>query len=104
MAKFIIEYEIHIGDKVQFKKSDGELQFGIVQDISQLPDVFVEGFEDDKYKRWCMGVNSLKILDSEHTYGESCRVEVDTNEYISYTHKGVDGTQEFSELQYTTYK
>ena len=47
MGKFIIEYNIFLGDTVRFELSDGIYQMGIVQDISQLPDVFVEGFNSD---------------------------------------------------------
>ena len=59
MAKFTVEYTIHVGDKVSFighgVTASGimyeEVQMGTVQDISQLPDVFVEGFRNSAFGR-----------------------------------------------------
>lgn len=51
MAKFKIEYNIYIGDIVVFN-DNGVKRQGTVQDVSQIPDIFVEGYNDDnKYTR-----------------------------------------------------
>lgn len=100
MAKYIIEHEIHVGDRVAFLNGE-EYQYGIVQDISQLPDIWVEGFEDGTYKRWCRGIDSLEIISSEHDSGVSVKVEIAKGEAKEFVHKGAVGTQEFEELIYS---
>lgn len=47
MAKFIIEYEYKVGEQVEFTVC-GKRMEGIVQDVSQMPDVYVERWEDGK--------------------------------------------------------
>ena len=103
MAKYIIEYEIHVGDSVRFLNGD-EYQYGIVQDISQLPDVWVEGFEHGKYKRWCRGIDSLAIVSSKYDSGVGTKVEVIDGEELDFVHKGDVGTPEFNERIYTYFK
>lgn len=100
MAKYIVEHEIHVGDSVRFHNKD-EYQYGIVQDISQLPDIWVEGFEDGTYKRWCRGIDTLEIISSEHDSGASYKVEIAKGEIKDFVHKGNVGTQEFEELIYS---
>ena len=102
MAKYIVEYEIHVGDAVAFETdSPKPCQYGIVQDISQLPDIWVEGFEDGKYKRWCRGIDSLEIISSEHDSGASYKVEIAKGEAKYFVHKGDVETPEFEELIYS---
>lgn len=103
MAKCIVEYEIHVGDVVRFLNRS-EFREGIVQDISQLPDIWVEGFEDGKYKRWCRGIDSLEVISSEHDSGVSDRVEIIAGEAKEFVHKGDVGTPEFKELIYSYFK
>lgn len=100
MAKYIIEHEIHVGDSVRFLNGDG-YQYGIIQDISQLPDIWVEGFEDGKYKRWCRGIDSLEVISSEHDSGIITKVEIAEGEELDFVHKGDVGTPEFKELIYS---
>ena len=103
MAKYIVEYEIHVGDGVRFRNIDG-YQYGTVQDISQMPDIWVEGFEDGKYKRWCRGIDSLEVISSKHDSGVSTRVEIMAGEAKEFVHKGDVGTPEYKELIYTYFK
>lgn len=89
MAKFVIGYNIYLGDRVRFTLSNGLSQEGIVQDISQLPDVFVEGndMETGEYKRWRKGIDSLKLIYSEHDdAGEWCDCEIGDNEGVEFVH------------------
>lgn len=102
MAKFAVEYEIHLGDIVRFEKSDGTSQQGVVQDVSQIPDIFVEGFDGGEYKRWRLGIDSLEVLYSKGDLsGKSTRVEIGSKEPVEFVHKGDVGTKEFDELIYT---
>lgn len=103
MAKYIIEHEIHVGDSVRFHNKD-EYQFGIVQDISQMPDIWVEGFEDGKYKRWCRGIDSLEIISSEHDSGTRDKVEIADGEVIYFVHGGDVDTPKYNELIYTHFQ
>lgn len=100
MAKYIIEYGIHIGDGVRFRNGN-EYQYGIVQDISQIPDIWVEGFEDGKYKRWCRGIDSLEILGGNHDSGTSSKILIEDGEAIEFAHEGDVDTAEFNQLKYT---
>lgn len=111
MAKFIIEYNIHLGDKVAFTEhgvtADGipydEVQLGYVQDISQLPDVFVEGFSNrnHKYTHWRKDIKYLDIICSEYTEaGKFTKLEFEKDENVEFVHKGDLGTKEFDELIY----
>ena len=87
MAKFIIMYNIFLEDRVRFKKSDGTYQEGLVQDISQLPDVFVEGFENGEYKRWRQGIDSLELIYSKTDLsGKTSEVKFDSGEGIEFIH------------------
>lgn len=105
MAKYIIEHEIHIGDTVAFETDPSKpYQLGIVQDISHIPEIWVEGFEDGKYKRWCRGIESLEFISSEHNSGVSARVEIIAGEAKEFVHKGDVDTPEFNELIYTYFK
>lgn len=102
MAKYIIEYEIHVGDTVAFETDPSKpCQRGIVQDISQLPDIWVEGFEDGKYTRWCRGIDSLEVISSEHDSGVHTSGEFEEHEVFDFVHKGDVGTPEFKELIYS---
>jgi hypothetical protein len=111
MAKFTIEYNIHVGDMVSFIEhgvtADGrmydEVQHGIVQDISQLPDVFVEGFcnSDNRYTRWRKDISNLHFHDSKYEdYGKRTNVEIGKDEFVEFIHKGNVGTKEFDSLKY----
>ena len=111
MAKFTVEYTIHVGDKVSFIEhgvtADGmmydEVQMGTVQDISQLPDVFVEGFRnsDNRYTRWKKDICNLHFHYSEHEeYGRWTNVEIGKDEFVEFVHDGDVGTREFDSLKY----
>ena len=111
MAKFTVEYTIHVGDKVSFIEhgvtADGmmydEVQMGTVQDISQLPDVFVEGFRnsDNRYTRWKKDICNLHFHYSEHDeYGGRTNVEIGKDEFVEFVHKGDVNTKEFYERIY----
>ena len=105
MAKFVIEYNIHLGDTVYFNiHRDGydDIQTGVVQDISQLPDVFVEGFDKNhQYTRWRIGIDSLNISYSKHdNAGTSSHVSFEENEPMEFVHKSDVGTSEFDEITY----
>ena len=105
MAKYIIEYDVRLGDEVRFKKTDETFQYGIVQDVSQLPDVFVEGFDMGEYKRWRIGVDRLDFYNSSRQdAGGWSRVEIDKNENVEFVHCGDVGTEEFGKLKYTKMK
>lgn len=103
MAKYIIEHEIHVGDTVRFRNGDW-YQYGIVQDISQMPDIWVEGFEDGKYKRWCRGIDSLEIVSSGYGSGTSTEVKISEGEPIEFVHEGDVGTEEYKKLKYTFFR
>ena len=101
MAKFVIEYEIHVGDVVRFDNGGEFLQEGIVQDISQIPDIFVEGFEGGVYKRWRRGIGELEILWSEHDeYGSTNSVTIGDKEPVEFVHGGQVGEESFKERIY----
>lgn len=103
MAKFIIEYEIHIGDSVRFHNGDG-YQYGIVQDISQMPDIWIEGFENGKYKRWRREIDSLEIVSSGYGSGTSTNVKITVGEPIEFVHEGDVDTEEYNKLKYTFFR
>ena len=104
MAKYIVEYEIHVGDTVAFETDPSKpCQRGIVQDISHIPDIWVEGFEDGKYKRWCRGIDSLEVMHSDFDSGTKYVNVVDEGEPIDFVHGGDVDTKEFEELIYTHY-
>lgn len=87
MAKFIIEYNIFLGDAVRFELYDGFYQMGIVQDISQLPDVFIEGYNSDGvYTRWRRGVDSLEVIDGNDFSGKNTWVEIEPSEGVEFVH------------------
>lgn len=87
MAKFKIEYNIYIGDTVVFN-DNGVKRQGTVQDISQIPDIFVEGFNDEnKYTRWKLGINSLEVIFSDHDdSGKYFSSEIMKGEPIEFVH------------------
>lgn len=102
MARFIKEYNIHLADAVRFEQ-DGMYQEGIVQDISQLPDVFVEGFDNKtgEYKHWRKDIERIEwIYSKSDDYGQGSRVEFDDGENVEFVHKGDVGTPEFNEIEY----
>lgn len=101
MAKFIIEYDVNVGDRVSVYFR-GEVFEGFVQDVSQMPDVFVE-FVDGSgiYRRMRLGVDSLTGLDK---YFESSRVEIGDDEYVEMLHGGNLGEDGFKDLSFTTYR
>ena len=99
MAKYIIEYNIHIEDQVRFLKDNEMYQYGVVQDISQLPDVFVEGFELGEYKRWRIGIDNLEFIDIDD-FGRSIKACYENNEHVEFVHGGLPGTPEYHEIKY----
>ena len=111
MAKFTVEYNIHLGDKVSFidhgVTNDGEMydtvQYGTVQDISQIPDVFVEGFRNEggRYTRWKKDITTLRFHDPSHEdSGKSTKLEYEENEEVEFVHKGSPDTPEFNQIEY----
>lgn len=110
MAKFSVEYSIHLGDKVSFiVHRDGYeyVQFGIVQDISQMPDIFVEGFDNEtrRYTRWKRDIMNLTMVDSKYDdAGKSHKWEFEKDEEVEFVHKGDPGTPEFDEIEYVDHK
>lgn len=101
MAKFVIEYEIHVGDAVQFDGGNGYKIEGTVQDISQMPDIFVEGFDCGEYKRWKKGIDKLEVIWSEHEeYGMYSYCEVGDKEPVEFVHGGQVGEESFKEIIY----
>lgn len=113
MAKFSIEYTIHLGDRVCFNVRDDEhmcdrIQTGTVQDISHLPDVFVEGFDilrGGKYTRWKKDIGKLDILASNYEdAGTNTSMNFGDDEEVEFVHKGDIGTKEFDEIEYVNHK
>lgn len=110
MAKFFVEYTIHLGDKVSFivhRNGYEYVQFGIVQDISQMPDIFVEGFDNEtrRYTRWKRDIMNLTMVDSNYKdAGKSHKWEFEENEELEFVHKGNPGTREFNEIEYIDHK
>ena len=109
MAKFIVEYNIHVGDKVSFiihHVDHDEVQMGTVQDISQIPDVFVEGFRnsDHQYTRWKKDIRNLHFHYSIcEEYGPSFKIEFEKKEPLEFVHKGDVDTKEFYDIEYIKY-
>lgn len=102
MAKFITEYEIHVGDIVRFKTNSSKpYQIGIVQDITQMPDIWVEGFAECQFKRWCIGIDSLEIVISDYDSCAKTTMEIEEGEMIEFVHEGDVGTPGFGKLIYT---
>ena len=97
MAKFKIEYNIYIGDIVVFN-DNGVKRQGTVQDVSQIPDIFVEGYNDDnKYTRWKLGIDSLEVVFSDHDdSGKYFSSEIAKEEPIEFVHG-----ENFYDLIYT---
>jgi hypothetical protein len=105
MAKYIIEYNVCVGDEVRFERMDGIFQYGVVQDVSCLPDVFVEGFDMGEYKRWRIGVDKLDFYNSSRQdAGEVVRVEISRDENVEFVHCGDVGTDDFGKLKYRKMK
>ena len=106
MAKFSVEYNIHLGDRVCFidhRDRYQVVQMGIVQDISQIPDIFVEGFQvgTGKYTRWKRDIMHLDMVDSKYDRaGKSYVTEFEKDEEMEFVHKGNPGTPEFEEIEY----
>ena len=100
MAKFIVTYDVCVGDIVTIHTNDGSYQNGVVQDISQLPDVFVEGFADGKYTRWRVGVESLEFNHSREESGVTTKIKFGEDESVEFVHGGNLGTKDFEKLEY----
>ena len=106
MAKFIHEYTIHVGDVVEFTSPLGngymETRRGIVQDISQLPDVFVEGINNNgQYTRWRKGIDKLVVVASvndEEPSGPTLSVNFEPDEVVEFVHNGGLDSPEFWRL------
>ena len=97
MAKFKIEYNIYIGDIVVFNDNGVKRQV-TVQDVSHIPDIFVEGFNDDnEYTRWKLGIDSIEVIFSEHEdSGKYFNSEIEKGEPIEFVHG-----ENFNDLIYT---
>lgn len=59
-----------------------------MQDVSQIPDIFVEGYNDDnKYTRWKFGIDSLEVVFSDHDdSGKYFSSEIAKEEPIEFVH------------------
>ena len=103
MAKFIIEYDVNVGDRVSVYFRGGVYD-GFVQDVTQMPDVFVE-FVDESgiYRRIRVGVDSLTGTGIDKNF-ESSRVEIWDDEYVEMLHGGNLGEDGFNDLSFTTYR
>ena len=101
MAVYREEWRIYVGDLVAFEDSEGVRKYGRVQDISHLPDVWVELVDGGIYKRYCMGVNKFEVIDSEYDdSGRWSSGEIGKDEVVEFIHKGDLGTEGFGELVY----
>lgn len=87
MASFIVKYNIYIGDTVAFN-DDGIRRQGIVQDISHISDIFVEGYNNkNEYTRWKLGINSLEVIYSDHEdAGKWFDFEIGKKEPVEFVH------------------
>ena len=100
MAKFIIEYDVNVGDRVAVP-FQGKVFEAFVQDVTQMPDVFVEFVDySGVYRRMRVGVDTLTGLDKSF---ESSRVEIGDDEYVEMLHGGNFGEEGFEDLSFTTY-
>lgn len=93
MARLVVEYDVCPGDAVRFgMPGDGTVHEGVVQDISQLPDVFVEGWDaDGRCTRWRVGVDTLDFTPCVRwDAGRSCRTVFREDEPVEFVH-GEDG-------------
>lgn len=101
MATFKLEYTYYIGDIVDFKVN-GVQHRGIVECVSELPDIFVECTDDGTYKRYRVGIDSLELVFSEHdNSGIWSNGAFDIGEKIEFVRGGELGTPEFNEIIYT---
>ena len=105
MARFVITHEIRIGDYVKFSQGrpgiDRRQLTGIVQDITEMPDIWVEGFDEGCYKRWRIGIDKLEVICSDNESGTYTECIYDKDEPVAFVHAGEFGTSEFSTLIYT---
>jgi hypothetical protein len=85
MAKFIIEYDVRIGDSVRFEDPDGQLIYGAVQDVSQLPEVSVESMDDGEYKRHRLSIDKLDFSPAaSYDAGKTVKLNIDKNEPVEF--------------------
>ena len=85
MAKFIIEYDVRIGDSVRFEGPDGQLIYGVVQDVSQLPEVSVESMDDGEYKRHRLSIDKLDFSSAaSYDAGRSSKCYFDDDEPVEF--------------------
>lgn len=88
MAKYIKTYELHLGDRVQFKASkDTPLQLGTIQDLSSFPDVWVEvgdpRAEWPIYNRYKISVNLIESCIDNYNWYES-DLQFEKNEALEF--------------------
>lgn len=86
MAKFIVEYDVRIGDTVRFEGPDGQTTiYGVVQDVNQLPDVFVECTINGVSKKYRLGVDKLDFSPAaSYDAGKSTEVRIGENEPVEF--------------------
>lgn len=105
MARFVITHEIHVGDLVKFSQGrpgvDWRQLTGIVQDITEMLDIWVEGLDEGCYKRWRIGIDKLEVMCSDNESGIYYECAYDKDEPVAFVHAGELGTSEFSTLIYT---
>lgn len=86
MAKFRIEYTYYIGDTVEFEVDFIHHQ-GTIQSLREIPDVWVECLEKNEHKRYRLGINSVKLLHSEHDDAGVCSyAEFEKGEKLEFVH------------------
>ena len=101
MAIFKVEYRYYVGDVVDFEVCD-VLHRGVIQSVHDIPDVWIECTDDGTYRRYRIGINSIKkVWWSEHDdYGVRYESSWGDDEHIEFVHKGDFGTKEYDEIKY----
>ena len=111
MATFTESYTIHLNDIVWFT-ADNRRFMGTVQDISQIPDIWVEtGHPDIKwsgdpydiigYRRWKV---SIKNIEGVHTNVAELSTAIEVDEPLSFVwdeahmHKVIDSRYESEDI------
>lgn len=101
MATFKIEWTYYVEDVVSFIDCEGKRHIGVVQSVHDLPDIWVECWDDGTYRRYRLGIDSICLENSEHEdSGSRSKTTYGKSEKIEFVHKGEFGTKEFEEISY----
>ena len=99
--RFTINYTYHLGDVVEFTVN-GQTHVGKIQNLNEIPDVWVESTDDGTYRRYRLDVTGLKLAFSSYDdSGISYDVEYDKGEPLEFVHKGEYPTSEYNEIEIT---